>query len=127
MPKVDLVDKKIAMDKAEIIRFQLMTHCYIHNISITDSDLECLTLLGTEEQFEQSEFFKLAIEKGIFKTPQTVRNSLKKAREYNLISKEGDWKKVVFLNPDLGIKTRGNILLQYKILHFETGSLGHSN
>lgn len=127
MAKVDLVDKKISMDKSEIIRFQIMTHCYIHGISITDSDLECLTLLGTEESFEQSEFFKLAIEKGIFKTPQTVRNSLRKAREYNLISKEGDWKKVVFLNPNLGIKTKGNILLNYKILHIEARPLGHSN
>lgn len=124
MAKFDLVEKKIQMDMYEIIKFQLMTYCYVHNISITDSDLECLTLLGMKDEFDQSEFFDLAIEKGIFKTPQTVRNSLRKAKEYNLISKKGDWKKVVFLNPDLGIKNRGNILLNYKVLHIETGQVG---
>jgi hypothetical protein len=124
MAKFDLVEKKIQMDKYEIIKYQLMTYCYVHEISITDSDLECLTLLGMEDEFDQSEFFTLAIEKGIFKTPQTVRNSLRKAKEYNLISKKGDWKKVVFLNPDLGIKSKGNILLNYKVLHIETGQVG---
>jgi hypothetical protein len=124
MAKFDLVEKKIQMDKYEIIKFQLMTYCYVHEIAITDSDLECLTLLGMEDEFDQSEFFTLAIERGIFKTPQTVRNSLRKAKEYNLISKKGEWKKVVFLNPDLGIKSKGNILLNYKVLHIETGQVG---
>lgn len=119
MAAFDLVDKKIEMDIYEIIRFQLMTYCYVHEISITDSDLECLTLLGTKDEFDQSEFFDLAIEYEIFKTPQTVRNSLKKAKEHNLICKKGDWKKVVYLNPELGIKTKGNILLNYKIIHVE--------
>lgn len=120
MAQFELVNKKIEMSKTEILKFQLMTHCYIHNIVITDSDLECLVLLGTQSYFEQVDFFKLVIEKGIFKTPQTVRNSLRKAKEYNLISKTGDWKKVVFLNPDLNIKNTGNILLNYKIIHIES-------
>jgi hypothetical protein len=120
MAQFELVNKKIEMSKFEILKFQLMTHCYVHNIVITDSDLECLVLLGTQAYFEQVDFFKLVIEKGIFKTPQTVRNSLRKAKEYNLISKTGDWKKVVFLNPDLNIKNTGNILLNYKIIHIES-------
>jgi hypothetical protein len=57
----------------------------------------------------------------IFKTPQTVRNSLAKLANYNIISKEGlGHNKTIELNKDLKIQTEGNILLDYKLYYIDT-------
>ena len=59
--------------------------------------------------------------KAIFKTPQTVRNSLAKLSNHNIISKNGlGHNKTIELNKDLKIQTEGNVLLDYKFFHIGT-------
>ena len=46
MAIVKQVQKKVVMSRKDIIKFQLLTHCYINKITVSNSDLECLALLG---------------------------------------------------------------------------------
>jgi hypothetical protein len=134
MAKVNKVDKKVNMTLEEIIKFQINTYCYINKITISESELSCLTLLGLNTKAELSDFCNaccapenkdkdstLTHTRAIFKTPQTVRNSLAKLSNYNIISKDGlGHNKTIELNKDLKIQTEGNILLDYKIFHIDT-------
>ena len=134
MAKVNKVDKKVSMTLDEIIKFQIITYCYINKITISDSELNCLTLLGLNSKAELSDFCNaccvpenrdkesnLPFTKAIFKTPQTVRNCLAKLSNYNIITKIGvGHNKTVELNEILQIQIKGNILLDYKIYHIGT-------
>lgn len=134
MAKFNKVDKKVSLTLEEIIKFQIITHCYINKITISDSEINCLTLLGLNDKAELSDFCNaccvpenrdkdstLKHTKVIFKTPQTVRNCLAKLSNYNIISKVGlGHNKTVELNVDLKIQLSGNILLDYKIFYIGT-------
>jgi hypothetical protein len=134
MAKVNKVDKKVSMTLEEIIKFQIVTYCYINKITISESELSCLTLLGLNIKAELSDFCNACCDpdnkdkdstlthtKAIFKTPQTVRNSLAKLANYNIISKDGlGHNKTIELNKDLKIQTEGNVLLDYKFFHIGT-------
>jgi hypothetical protein len=134
MAKVNKVDKKVNMTLEEIIKFQIITYCYINRITISESELNCLTLLGLNVKAELSDFCNaccapenkdkdstLTYTKVIFKTPQTVRNALAKLTNYNIISKDGlGHNKTIELNKDLKIQIEGNILLDYKFFYIGT-------
>ena len=106
------------MPKWQIVKFQILTHCYVNNITLSDSDLNCLTLLSFNQPIELTHFCydASADEEKIFKSSQTVRNSLNKAEKNNLIIKDNSNKKLIQLNPILKIQTKGKILLDYKFL-----------
>ncbi len=55
-------------------------------------------------------------EDAIFKSPQTVRNSINKAKKIGLVINDSVNKKHVLINPNLKIQTEGSILLDYKFL-----------
>lgn len=136
MAKVNLVDKKVQMRLAEIIKFQLVSHCYINNISLTDLELDCLTELGITGKIEMIEFCEMVADKrlkekvkthpendprlkDIKASPQTVRNALGRVEKENFLKREGRGRKKISLNPDLQIQTSGNIILNYKLFHLE--------
>jgi hypothetical protein len=56
----------------------------------------------------------------IFKTPQSVRNSLNKMEKKGILVKSGKGKKKLVINPDIGLIKEGNILLNYNLLCIET-------
>ena len=56
MAKVNLVTKRVKMDHWNIIKFQLVTHCYIQGLTLSDSELNCLTLLGINQEAELADF-----------------------------------------------------------------------
>ena len=117
MALVNQVQKKVVMSKKDVIKYQILTHCYINKISLSDSDLECLTLLSTVGPIELSSFcFEASDEHSIFKSEQTVRNCINKCEKNNLIAKDTKNKKIVMINPNLKIQTEGSILLDYKFL-----------
>jgi hypothetical protein len=117
MAIVNQVQKKVIMSKKDVIKFQILTHCYINRITLSDSDLECLTLLSTVGPIELSSFcFEASDEYSIFKSEQTVRNCINKCEKNNLISKDAKNKKIVMINPNLKIQTEGSVLLDYKFL-----------
>jgi len=134
MAKFNVVDKKVNMSLEEIIKFQIITYCYIQNITLSEADLNCLTLLGLNKKADLSDFCNaccahenrdkeptLAHTKVIFKTPQTVRNCLAKMKNYNIVNKEGlGHNKTVEINPNLKIQIESNILLNFKMFYLGT-------
>ncbi len=122
MALVNQVQKRVRMPKWDIVKFQILTHCYINRVTMSDSDLDCLTLLSFNQPIELSNFCldASAEEDWIFKSPQTVRNSINKSEKNGLIVKDLNNKKIIMLNPNLKIKTEGIILLDFKFL-------GHDN
>jgi hypothetical protein len=115
MALVNQVQKRVKMPKWNVVKFQILTHCYINGITLSESDLNCLTLLSFNQPIELTHFCydASAEEDWIFKSPQTVRNSINKSEKFGLVKKE---KKLIGLNPDLKIQTEGVILLDYKFL-----------
>lgn len=116
MPTLNQVDKKVRMDRWNIIRFQLLIHCYLSDIHISQHDLSCLTLLGLTGEQTLENFCSLTRSRQIFSSNQSARNALAKAEKKSLIIKNGRNKKKIFLNPDLNIQTDGNIMLNYKVV-----------
>lgn len=120
MALVNQVDKKVRMTKWDIVKYQILTHCYLNKISVSESDLNCLTYLALEGDQELTIFCNKAHTKDIFSSIQSVRNCLTKAEKKNLIKKEGKNKKKIFINPEMNVFSKGNILLDFKFLSVET-------
>ena len=122
MALVNQVQKRVRMSKWNVVKFQILTHCYIKKILLSDSDLNCLTLLSFNEPIELTSFCYDASseEDPIFKSPQTVRNCINKAEKNNLVIKDIENKKLIKLNTDLKIQTEGTILLDFKFLGDES-------
>jgi hypothetical protein len=122
MALVNQVQKRVRMPKWDIVKFQILTHCYINRVTMSDSDLDCLTLLSFNQPIELSNFCLDASseEDWIFKSPQTVRNSVNKSEKNGLIVKDLTNKKIIMLNPNLKIQTEGIILLDFKFLGNDT-------
>ena len=116
MAIVNQIEKKIRMTNSEGIKYQLITYCFINNITISDADLCFLTILATTGEQELNYFCKHIHEANIFQSTQTVRNAISKAEKKNLIVKAGKNKKKISINPTLNLFTEGNYLLEYKIL-----------
>ena len=120
MAIVNQIEKRVKMGNWDIVKYQILTHCYLQKIVVSEADLNCLTLLAMLGETELTNFCSIAAEKKIFQSPQTVRNALNKAETKNLITKEGRSKKKISIHPDLKVQTNGNILLDYKFLAIET-------
>jgi hypothetical protein len=120
MAVVNQVDKKVKIDKWGIIKYQLVTHCYLNNIFVSDSELNCLTYLTMQGEQELTSFCNIIYEKKIFSSPQSARNCLAKLEKKGMIIKEGKNKKKITINPALNIHSQGNILLDFKFLNIES-------
>jgi hypothetical protein len=118
MAIVNQVQKRVKMPKWSLVKYQILTHCYINKISLSESDLDCLTLLSFNQPVELTDFcYDASSEEGwIFKSPQTVRNSINKSEKNELITRDESNKKVIMLNPNMKVQTEGTILLDYKFL-----------
>ena len=116
MAIVNQVDKRVRMSGWQIVKYQILTHCYLYNIQVSESDLDCLTLLAIEGDQELTTFCNKAHDKQIFSSTQSVRNCLTKSEKKGLIKKEGKNKKKIFINPELKVHSQGNILLDFKFL-----------
>ena len=116
MAIVNQVDKRVKMSGWQIVKYQILTHCYLYNIQVSESDLDCLTLLAIEGDQELTTFCNKAHDKQIFSSTQSVRNCLTKSEKKGLIKKEGKKKKKILINPELKVHSQGNILLDFKFL-----------
>ena len=116
MAIVNQVDKRVKMSGWQIVKYQILTHCYLYNIQVSESDLDCLTLLAIEGDQELTTFCNKAHDKQIFSSTQSVRNCLTKSEKKGLIKKEGKNKKKICINPELKVHSQGNILLDFKFL-----------
>jgi hypothetical protein len=130
MVKVNIVEKKGKFDLWNIVKFQVVTYCYMNKLSLSDSEIDCLTLLGINGDIEISDFCNISCmsskrdrkilnkkEKEIFKNLQTARNCISKLEKLKLIKKEGKYQKTIRINNSLNIQAKGNILINYKFLY----------
>ena len=120
MALVNQVTKKVRMDLSSVVKYQILTYCYLNYISVTNSDLDCLTLLAIECETELTEFCNLGYDNDIFKSPQSVRNAITKAEKKDLVVKRGDGRKTIEVNPDMAIQTKAPILLDFKFAAVES-------
>jgi len=117
MADIEVIEwkKALTMNKTEIIRFQLMVHCYVQKIpNISPALLDCLTLLGQQGGTGLISFCETLTEKGIFQSIQSSRNAIARLQERKLVVKEGKNKKKILLNPELKIQNSGNVLVDIK-------------
>ncbi len=117
MAEIEVIkwNKALTMNKAEIIRFQLMVHCYVQKIpNISPALLDCLTMLGQQGSTGLISFCEMLTERGVFMSIQSSRNAIARLQERKLIVKEGKNKKKISLNPDLMIQNSGNVLVDIK-------------
>lgn len=120
MSKANLVTKRVRMGYRDIIKYQLITESFINGIRITNSELDCLALLGAYGEYDMADFCNSIVEEKIFSNSQTVRNFLNKASKSGLILKKttkGSNRKKVKLNPTLNVQTTGSIVLDYTIAY----------
>ena len=120
MAIVNQVNKKVQMNLWDVVKYQILTHCYLNKIPVSEADLNCLTYLALEGDQELTSFCHKAFSKKIFSSTQSVRNCLTKAEKKSLIKKEGKNKKKIFINPDLKVQATGVVLLDFKFLGVET-------
>ena len=119
--------KRGPMELWNIVRFQIMIHCHTEEISISEADLDCITLLAINGKVELTAFCnsaclddereideQLDIVKEILKTPQSVRNAISKLSLMGLVIKEGRSRKQISVSPSLKLQTSGNILVEIK-------------
>lgn len=104
----------------DIVKYQIVTYCYIYKIQVSDADLECLTYLALEGDQELTSFCSKVTGQNIFSSPQSARNSITKCEKKKLILKEGKNKKKIYINPALQLTSKGNILLNLKVLSIAT-------
>lgn len=117
MAQANVVQKKARMGHRDIIKYQIMTHCFMKDIPLSEAGLDCLTLLAAYGTYNLAEFCNTVVDEKIFKTTQTVRNFLTQAENTGLVSKKGTTKKTVALRDDLKIQTEGNIVLDFKMIY----------
>lgn len=109
------VVKKVKMNSWDIVKFQIMTYCYLEKVIVSESDLECLTFLAIQGEQELTSFCNECASRKIFSSPQTVRNAITKAEKKGLIDKTSSkTKKKIQLNPVMKVTTEGNIMLDFK-------------
>ena len=117
MAIVNQVQKRVIMSKKDIIKYQILTHCYINGITVSNSDLDCLTLLSTLDPIEITHFcYDASDEHKIFKSQQTVRNCINKCIKNNLIERDSKNKKLIKISNKVKIETLGSIFLDYNFL-----------
>ncbi len=129
--------KKVKMTRQQLIRFQLLVHCYLLGYMeppvengkrvegttyITNKDLDCMTLLGLQGTIDLSLLCNQSVGYGLFKSTQSARNAIDKMEDRHLVIKEGingGARKVVYLNPSIGTHPEGNVRLEYTIFSLD--------
>ena len=116
MAVVNRIEKKAIMQKWDLIKFQILTYCYLNRITISESELNFLTLLSLNGSVETTNFcFDVSEEEPwIFKSQQSARNAINKCLKKGLIIKEPVNKKQIKINTDLRLGVDGNILFELK-------------
>lgn len=108
---------KVRLNYADVIRLQLKFYCFLNRISLSDNEIDCLTLLCSYKSYNLSEFCKIVSSKGIFKSAQSVRNFLNKAYLNGLVEKIETGKSQIRISERIDIKRKGDVYLKYEFLY----------
>lgn len=107
-------NKTMARDK--IVRLQILMYCHLFDKELTDTMLDCMTLIGTTGHVYQTDLMKRMVQNGICSSGDYARNMLSDLTIAGLIVKDGQYRKKVSLHPIMRVQTKGNILLEIKCL-----------
>ena len=119
-----LVNKNIQLNKFEIVKYQLLTHCFVNKIWLNETELACLSLLGEYGPIQMSVFWQLVVDKKMLKNPIGVNNVLRRLIDKKLVIKQDNYKKTILLNPELNIQSEGDILINIKAFKLEGKKTG---
>jgi hypothetical protein len=120
MTEVNKVDKRVKMSRDAVIKYQILTFCFLNDVQISISDLKCLTELAKVGSYELTSFCKLVSDKQIFKSSQSARNAITKAEKKDLVVKNGNNRKSISISNAMNIQTEGTIFLDFKFLGIES-------
>lgn len=113
--KFKSVEKALETDLFSAVKFQIMFYCFEKDINLSRTELDCLTLLGCRGRMRLTEFNELAAEMKILGSAPAVNNCLARIEKSKLFLKEGAGKKFIYLNPAMGVETKGNLFLVFKL------------
>lgn len=118
MVPVNLVDKKhLKMELFDIVKFQIISYCFFEKLSLNDTELNCLTLLGIMGKTRLIDFCRKAAEEGYLGNATAVNNCMRGIEKGKFFMKEKNaGKKLIFLNPEMQVQSQGNILIKYMLL-----------
>lgn len=117
--QVNKVNKFAELDRFEVVKFQILMHCYFNKIQLSTSSLDMLTWLAIWGKSELRIFCTSIRELNIFSNAQSVANNINERESELLIIKTGKSKKQIEISKDLKIVTQGNILVEVKTLYRE--------
>jgi len=104
-----VISKKVKLSLDELIRYQIITYCFIHDITLSHTEVETLKKLALVGRTTLNTFCKSQSERNII-------NELEKAK---LVIKSRKYNKIVEVNPELNLVGSGTTLLDYKFLYSE--------
>jgi hypothetical protein len=122
MAQVNQVSKKTVMSVPDIVKYQILTYCFLNDVHLSEADIDCVTYLALSGEDDLTVFCKKIVDAKIFKSSQSVRNAITKIERKNIITKDGKNKKKIkiSINKVMNIITEGPILLNYNFLGFES-------
>lgn len=127
--EVKKVNKKLRLSTSDIVRYQLITEVlFFKKEYLISSDLEILTLLVMWGPIELGGFCAAAAKviypnvapEELSTRAQNIRNRIVKLEKRNIVVKSKTGRKVIVLNPEIDIHSKGNILLDYNYLAIES-------
>lgn len=127
--EVKKVNKKLRLSTPDIVRYQLITEVsFFRKEFLIPSDLEILTLLVMWGPIELGGFcaaaakviYSESLPEELSTRAQNIRNRIVKLEKRKIIIKSKTGRKVIVLNPDIDIQSKGNILLDYNYLAVES-------
>ena len=127
--EVKKVTKKLRVTTPDVIKYQLITEIvFFKNEHLIPSDLDILILLVMWGPMDLVSFCMNAAKQLYPETApenlsvrsQNVRNRIVKLEKRNIVVKSKTGKKVISLNPDIDVHSKGNILLDYNYLSIES-------
>jgi hypothetical protein len=115
-----VVDKRVDMNKREIVEYQIMHYCFVNSVQINHTEQKLLALLGATGKIRVTAFCERAVKAKILGSTQAVNTAMHKLYRTDLFIKEGIGKKVIYLNPKLQVLSEGNILIKLTLVKLET-------
>lgn len=103
-------------DEFEITKFQLISHCFVADIKLNDTELNILSLLCITGEMRLMEFCKKAVESGFLGNETAVNNCVSKIEKTKLLLKRGSGKKVIYLNPEVQVFGKGTVIVEYRLI-----------
>jgi len=92
-----------------MVKLQLLLHNFFSGVELATSYLDCATCLALYGY--DKGFYKTVVDRGVYKSEQAARNSMKVLRQANIAVQEGKkWK----INPEIALGISDVICLQLK-------------